>query len=84
MNRLFLATMMTLVLGQFASAADISVDPGDIGLALIRVVGNIVPSDGDKFRDLAAGHDHAFVVLNSHGGSVLAALEAGDDENLWG
>lgn len=70
-------TVLFLALGQSVSAADITVEPNPGGPALIRVTGPIVQEDAAKFEGIASGYTSAFVVFDSHGGSVYAALKMG-------
>lgn len=46
-------------------------------LDLILLTGAIQQGDGQTFRDVAAASENAVVLLNSEGGSVVAALEIG-------
>ena len=77
MKRVLMALAAILALGQSALAADISVEPGNGGPALIRLTGVIVQDDADKFQGIASGYSSAFVMLDSHGGSVFDALTMG-------
>lgn len=61
-----------------AHAADIKVlDVNPKGFAVIGVVGELLPDDGQVFADVVAKFRHGAVMFHSPGGSVIAGLQIG-------
>ncbi|MDO1585637.1 hypothetical protein [Rhizobium oryzicola] len=76
--------MSWLLLAAPATAAEISREPVQDGVDILRVNGTFNDGDDAIFRKLAASVNKAVVVLDSGGGNLLAGLEIGRAIRLSG
>lgn len=67
-----------------AESAEFSTEEGDDGLALITISGDLVVEDEQRFKKLATVFDKAVVLLDSDGGSTIAAIKIGEAIKLKG
>lgn len=84
-NNLLLVLVFSLALWTSKiHAAEFSTEQDKDGYALIAVSGELVPEDEQRFKKLAAVFDDATVVLDSDGGSTIAAIKIGEAVKLKG
>lgn len=71
-------SVIALFVASQCKAADITVSKLDGDKAVfIELTGDIKPGDDDKFRNIAAQNPDAIVLLDSGGGTIMAAMEIG-------
>lgn len=82
--KMFAAAVLGSAITSTALAADIEAVELDDENVAILIVGDIEPGDAVKFRGEAGKHGDVIVLLESDGGSVLAAIEIGEIIRLRG
>lgn len=71
-------SILALFVASSSSAAEITVTKLDGDKTVfIELTGDIQPGDDDKFRNIAAQNPDAIVLLDSGGGTIMAAMEIG-------
>jgi hypothetical protein len=81
---LILAVFAVVFKTTAVKAAEFSTEEGEDGFALITISGDLVAADEQRFKKLAAVFDKAAVLLDSDGGSTIAAIKIGEAIKLKG